>query len=276
MAVDIDLLTRAYFCFDEPVKYTLKDKNTIYIRPFMVKDTELFLSSVDVFTIDKNAMPSVEIIQMSYLEFILNMALSDKAIMERFLFVLLNALGVKQLMKEQDDFGKPFLYVPELKVTITPQDFEDIKKIILYQNIVGYDDSYINPEIKQAMAEYDSVSNRNIVPPSLERKMAIITAHCGISKKEQMEMTMRSHSMLFQEVVGEVEFSTTRSVALFSGEGSKIEHWIYPKKKDKYGKYFTDVDTYSNSMGGDKGAIKTTDGNISEAYQQMYDNFNRK
>lgn len=276
MAIDIDLLSRAYFCFDEPVKYTLKDKNTIYIHPFSVKNSELFLSSVDVFTIDKNAMPSVEIIQMSYLDFILEMALSNKSVMERFLFIMLNALQVKELVKHEDSNGKSFLSVPELEAKITAQDFDDIKRIILYQNIVGYDDSYVNPEIKQAMEAYDSATNRNIVPPTLERKIAIITAHCGISKKEQMDMTMRSHSLLFQEVVGEVEFTTSRAVALFSGEGSKIEHWIYPKKKDKYGKYFTDVDTYSDSMGGDKGAIKTTDGNISEAYQQMYDNFNRK
>lgn len=276
MAVDIDLLSRAYFCFDEPVKYILKDKNTIYLHPFCVKNTELFLSSIDIFTIDKNSMPSVEIIQMSYLEFILNMAFSNKTTMERFLFIMLNSLKVKELVKKEDDFGKPFLFVPELEAKITAQDFEDIKKIILYQNIVGYDDTYVNPDIKQAMEEYDSVSNRNIVPPTLERKMAIVTAHCGISKKEQMEMTMRSHSMLFQEVVGEVEFATTRSVALFSGEGSKIEHWIYPQKKDKYSKYFTDVDTYSNSMGGDKGAVKSTDGNIGQEYQQMFDNFNKK
>ena len=69
--LNLDLYRKAYFYFDLPVEYKIKDK-TLFIYPITVKDSEIFLSSMSVIDIDKNASDSVEIIQMSYLAFIYN------------------------------------------------------------------------------------------------------------------------------------------------------------------------------------------------------------
>lgn len=69
MKINIDFYKRAYFYFDKPVDYPIKDK-LIKIYPIMVEDSEVFLSSMNILMVDKNSSPSVEIIQMSYLEFI--------------------------------------------------------------------------------------------------------------------------------------------------------------------------------------------------------------
>lgn len=121
----------------------------------------------------------------------------------------------------------------------------------------------------------DELKNKGIEIPTLERKMAIITAHSGISKKEQMEMTYRSHTLLFEEVYGEVEFTTIRPIALYSGSGDKLDHWIFKKKKDKMEGYITNVDKYAQSMGSDKNAVKSATGQLSEQYLQQIDNFNK-
>ena len=110
--------------------------------------------------------------------------------------------------------------------------------------------------------------------PTIERKMAIITAHTGISKKEQMTMTLRSHSLLFEEVSGEVDFTTIRPVALFSGKGADMEHWIYRKKKNKFDKYITQVDDYAKSMGAGKN-IKSSDTSLGDLYTNQFNNFTK-
>lgn len=272
--LNIDLYKKAYFYFDKPVEYQLKDNTILYIYPINVQDSEIFLSSMSVISIDKNASDSVDIIQMSYLDFIYKVLFQDEMNVSRFVNILKYCLHMNKPMIGYDEKNKPYLDDSELGVKIGYKDFENIRRIILYQNIIRYDDEYINPEIKKMMAEVDAVRNAGIEPPSIERKMAIITAHCGISKQEQMAMTYRSHCLLFEEVYGEVEFTTTRPIMLYAGKSGDIDHWIYKKKKDKYDGYMTDADKYSQSMGGDVSAIKSTSNtqygdNLSQQYNQF-------
>lgn len=274
--LNIDLYRRAYFYFDEPAEYTIQNK-VLKIYPISVKDSEIFLSSMSVIDIDKNATDSVEIIQMSYLEFIYKCLFNDELNISRFLNICKYCLHIANPEAGFDENQKPFLKDNEQDIVIKAKDFDNIRRIILYQNLIHYDDEYINPEIKKMMAEVDAVKNAGIEPPTIERRMAIITAHCGISKQEQMNMTYRSHSLLFEEVYGEVEFETTRPILIYAGKGNEIDHWIFKKKKDKYDGYMTDDDSYAQSMGGDRNAIKTASSTEQgDNLSQQYNNFVNK
>lgn len=256
--LNLDFYRKAYFFFDKPVDYSIKDK-IIKIYPIDVEHSEIFLSSISVIDVDKNAIDSVEIIQMSYLAFVYKVLFMDEDVGElnksKFVNILKYCLHAEEPYVGFDDKGKAILRING-DVVISAKDFENIRRIILYQNLTHYDDEYVNPEIKQMMAEVDAVKNVGIESPSIERKMAIITAHCGISKQEQMKMTYRSHSLLFEEVYGEVEFETTRPILLYAGKGNEIDHWIFKKKKDKFDGYMTTTESYAQSMGADKNAIK--------------------
>ena len=255
---NLDFYRKAYFFFDKPVDYSIKDK-IIKIYPIDVEHSEIFLSSISVIDVDKNAIDSVEIIQMSYLAFVYKVLFMDGDMGElnksKFVNILKYCLHAEEPYVGFDDRGRAILRING-DVVISAKDFENIRRIILYQNLTHYDDEYVNPEIKQMMAEVDAVKNVGIEPPSIERKMAIITAHCGISKQEQMKMTYRSHSLLFEEVYGEVEFDTTRPILLYAGKGNEIDHWIFKKKKDKFDGYMTTTESYAQNMGADKNAIK--------------------
>lgn len=273
--LNLDIYRKAYFYFDLPVEYKIKEK-TLFIYPVTVKDSEIFLSSASVISIDKNASDSVEIIQMSYLDFIYKILFQDEINISKFLNILKYCLHVDNPFVGFDNKGKPYLQVSD-DMSINSKDFDNIRRIIMYQNLIHYDDEYINPEIKKMMAEVDEVRNAGLEHPTIERRMAIITAHCGISKQEQMNMTYRSHSLLFEEVYGEVEFETTRPILLYAGKGNEIDHWIYKKKKDKYDGYMTDADKYAESMGGDANAIKTiSNTSRGDILSQQYNNFVNK
>ena len=277
MAIDLDYLAKAYFYFDEPVPYKLDDEHTIYINPISVRDSQFFLDSVDLLTVDKNSLPDPVIIQMSYLQFILDVLLQGdmkKVNMQKMQNLLILCLDMKHPIAHKNEKGKPYLVEGDNEYQITHKQFDDIKRIILYQNIPHFDDTYINPEAKAAMNQIDILKSQDYEDMTIERKMAIIMSHTGVLKKDQLDMTYRSHCLLYEEVCGEVEFTTTRPVALFGGKGKELPHWIYRKKKNKFNDYFISDKAYHKSMGGD-GNITPTITKSQNPYEQQYNNFKK-
>lgn len=276
MALDLEYLAKSYFYFDQPVPYKL-DNCTIYIKPILVQESHFFLDSVDLIAMDKNSLPDPAIIQMSYLQFITDVLLQGevaKVNTQKFVNLLVICLGMKNPIIYKNERGKPYLVEGDNEYQITHKQFEDIRRIILYQNIPHFDDSYINPEAKAAMNQIDILKNQDYEDMTIERKMAIITSHTGVLKKDQLDMTYRSHCLLYEEVCGEVEFTTTRSAALFGGKGKELPHWIHRKKKNKFNDYFVSDKAYHKSMGGD-GNITPTVAAPVNSYEQQYNNFNK-
>lgn len=269
MAIDLDYLAKSYFWFDKPVPYKVTDGKIVTISPVSVEDSEMFLSWMDIISIDKNALNDVQYISMSYLEFLIT-SLIVKAPKEVSKYTILKLASILRLClgwEGEINIGynerkKPVLLYKD--IVVSTKQFEDIRRIILYQNLLDFDDSYVNPDIKQAMAEVDEIKSKGIDYPNLERKMAIITAHTGLSKAEQMKMTYRSHTALMKEVYGEVDYLSARIGVMVGNMFSKnkidFEDWIYRKKHNKYEQYFTAEDSYNRSMGG--ASIVRDDGSV--------------
>ena len=246
--IDIDFLTSQYFCFDLPVPYILSNQQQIILSPLMLDKSEIFLSSVGLLTIDKNSSSDTNIIQMSYLQYIVDILITQSNVYkQQFINILGLCLNFFHPEIHKDNHGRPLLI--DNGITITSKDFEDIKTIILYQNLLHYSDEYINPDMKAAMMEVDYLKNKDIEMPTIERKIAIITAHCGLSKKEQMAMTYRSHSLLFEEVCGEINYMINKPIAIWNNQGNKVENWIYKNKQNKMDNYFKDLYSYQKAIG---------------------------
>lgn len=250
MSVDIEYLTRAFFYFDEPVNYKLNENNLIRINPISVRNSEIFLSSINILQIDKNSLPDVKIIQMSYLQFLLEKVLIDEINKQKFLNILILCLGINNPFIFLDEYKRPIIMDKERQIIINSKQFDDIKRIILYQNIVNYDDEYVNPELKENLDETMRLKNKNIEIPSLERKIAIITAHTGLTKEYQLNMTYRSHSLLFNEVFEETEYSTLYPLAVLGGNSDKADKWIYKQKRDKFENQVVSVSNFNKQAGG--------------------------
>lgn len=271
MSVDIELLKLAYFALDEPVPYKLKTGQEILIKPIMVKDSMLFMASVDVLKIDKNSLGSVEAIQASYLKFLQKMIFPSNNIMvQKFLNVLDLCLELKGIYLCNDEMERTFIQT-ESGIVISAKEFDDITKIILYQNLPDYDDKYINPDIKKSMQEVDRLKNKDYESPDFERQMGIIESHTGILKEQLLKKTWRSFQILFREVCGEIEFYTTRPAAIAVGAGDKVDHYIFKKRKDKFDGYFVDMNKFSHEVTGqdaDKIPVSGDEG-ITSQYKEM-------
>ena len=190
--VDIDKLELIYFQNDEPVPYYLKnsiddswnmstDGYKLLIKPIKVKDWSLFNNCIDILMHELQDYNSVEIIQMSYLEFVTDILLdkvSDEEISEnafKLSTILSMSLGVYEARKGMFR-NKPCLTLHDengcVVSLITHKEFNELKKIILFQNIINYDDRYLSPDIKKEIEEYEKIkySNENIVNPTLEKQ----------------------------------------------------------------------------------------------------------
>lgn len=281
MAIDIGFLREAYFTFDKPVPYKLKCGSTLQITPVLLEDSVIFNSSYGILDIDKNLSTEVEVIQMSYLQFLTDRVFpSIEHSKQQLVNLCLLCLGFKFPHISLNEKKKPVLVdfaqsedsqsvYP--KHIITAKEFDEVKRIILYQNLPNYDDEYVNPELKANMEEYDRLKQGEFVPPTLERRMAIISARTGITKAEQAVMTMRAHNCLFAEVVEEVEYITNNPIAVYAGKSNNVQ-WIFKEAKGKYDKYITSVEKFNKSMGGD-GVINHATIQSSEKFISQYDKF---
>ena len=251
MSVDFDYLAKQYFYFDKPVPYTIDEGHELLICPVQVIDSEIFVSSVPVITFEKDNIPDPKIIQMSYLQFVIEMLIQKDEARQGLINIGKLCLGIDRLGAIKNELGRYCLIDQDNGTIINAKQFDEIRSIIMKQNFINYDDEYINPELKKALQETRELKNKNVEVPTLERKIAIITAHCGISKREQLSMTYRSHDLLFNEVCGEVNFTTFAPVAAFGKKGKEIEDWIFKKKKGKFEGEVISVSDYSKSGGGD-------------------------
>ena len=239
VAIDLQYLKEVYFAYDEPVPYKCKGGNTINIIPVDVKHGLVFQSSVDIIAFDKNSVNDAKVISMSYLEFIIGMMSEAPVFVQKLVNILKLCLGLEHpAIAFNEQTNKPLI---------------------------------VDEEAGIKMEETDRLRNKDIDMPTFERKCAIITAHCGLSKKEQLEMTLRSHIMLFDEVCGEIEFTTVRPVALFGGKGGELEHWIYHKKKGKFDGYITEKSELVKQMGGEGSFTNTsTDTSRGDSLEQLF------
>ena len=234
---------------DEPVFYKLDGESSLMIYPVNVKDSMLFLSCCNILSFNKNEINSIDVIKMSYLQFMIEYLLTEESNAKKLYYVLNLCLKMDNPRIYYDkEERKHYIVDEETGIVLNSNQFEDIRRIIMYQNILGYDDTYVDSDLKKSIEQTKALKMAGLEPISLERKMAIITAHCGISKKEQKEMTYRSHSLLFQEVCSEVEYMATKPIALYGGVGDKVE-WIHRKVKGKFDDYFTSVNNIQNKLG---------------------------
>ena len=242
---------RNYIEMDKPIPYVTRHKQVISLYPVKLKEANDFVNCYNVLTIDKNIFEDIEIIQSSYLQFLLQMVLGqdlfgkvEKHSMRYWQFVRIIELcfGLNKIEEQFkikiNEKGKFILEIND--VIIDYKDFDNIIQIIQYQNIYDYEDERdLNPDYKKAVDEYYSLVNKNKEPITLERKISIVSAHNGMLKKDLLEMTFYSFTSLFNAVVEQIDYVVNKNFEANGGKFKKpIEHFAYKNKKGKYADAF--------------------------------------
>lgn len=259
-----------YVTFGKPIPY-----HGLKIKPVLVKDFYQFQNAQNVLKIDKNKIPDVDIIQMTYLRFLTFMMCENVEMLEDFLTILALCLGLRYDEKMRDTkfnpnevlaqqikkgvsqlsvngWGVRFvvtetrvllqLYINGVWLELNDEQFDDMKKIILFQNIHDYDDMEMSEDFRRVIEEYYALKNKDVVLPTLEDRMMAVVVSSSYKLDELYKIPLRLFDSLFEYSVNKLEYQVNKLIVnLAHGEvkGFSLSHWVYKTKKDKYSEVFT-------------------------------------
>lgn len=254
VVVDIEYLEDMYFSNDEPVPYSLKCGKIIKIYPIKVKNWTLVGNCLDVLLYQKDEVPDINIIKMSYFEFIAMLATEQKDIFTKLAIIMKYSLGIECISIEKN-LGKVVLGICDenenIDYFINSKEFDDIKKIILFQNICDFDDREISKDVRELYQSYliaTGVSNQ--VEPTLEKKKIFVMSKVGMQMKDINDMSYRIFSQLYATNI-EVDLFYAKKILQASEKYEFKEDVVYPlfeKKKDKYDVLFVQRNSLDNKL----------------------------
>ena len=183
---------------------------------------------------------------MSYLEFIFNLINVDISYNNSLIDICKLALGYEKIAIGLHNNKKCLLLCDEentVKYIITSKEFDDIIKIILNQNDANYDNRYVNPEVKELMAEYYKVRHNNIRTPSLEEKKAYVVSKTGMEINRINDMSYRLFDLVYNSCVNsEIYFAQKMVQCSYKYDVKEdVKHPLFEPKKDPYAEIFEDA-----------------------------------
>lgn len=279
----------------------MQDLVDIFGKPRIYKDVKLypikmkncieFYQYAGCLTIEKNSIPDVTVIKMSYLDFLFALSKENidiyrslynllKLILQEQYFDFrfkLNAKNKIELLITNDNnilvdysllinkrnemlsngenieiesINKEINELEQSLIVINGKDFDNIRKIILKQNRVKFDNEIMNPEVKKALQEAQEFINKRNKNKQITLEEQIIGYHTSIGTEyEKIEnltiyqfskgLEMRAHQVNF-EVLG---------TALISGMVSTkgdIPTWLmHIEEKGMYDDVILDKEEYN-------------------------------
>ena len=244
--VDLETLELKYFCNGYDVPYDLKNGGTLNIKPILVKDYPYYEVAKTILEIQKNEINDIEIIRMSYLDFLFRLIDEDANYVNKLLILCNLCFGNYKIAKILHKEKNCLCLCEEdemVKYIITSKEFDEIAKIILNQNDSNYDNRYVNPEVKELMAQYYKAKGGNIRTPNIEEKKAYVTSKTGIQINELNEMSYRYFDMVYDASLNsEIYFAQKMVQCSYKYEVKEdVKHPLFEVKKDPYAEIFEDT-----------------------------------
>jgi hypothetical protein len=218
---------------------------TLQIYPFKMTDYYSF-GLLQCLQIKKNEIPDIKIIKMKYLDFLFTT--DEYFTMLILLLKICLQIDENNIIPNKDDKGHIVLNLNGIEYTW--QDFDLIKEIICCQNILDYDNSYIDPDVEKMLKEIEEMQNKNRKSPSLDKQMAAVVVSSPYKYEELYKMSIRKFLITLKQAdlklyyqiytLGDINGMLQSGKHIF---GKEIKHWIYGEDDDKFaGK----LDKYSN------------------------------
>lgn len=239
------------------------DSHILFINPVTMKDYLRFYISINCLLIEKNKIPDPNIIRMSYLDFLFYMA-ENTPNGSFYLFMLCDLLNLccgieeERIQYIKDDNNKINLILgvkqedqSYIDIVLNKKDFDNIKNIILHQNMPDYDDSYIDPKVEQALKEADEFINRHKKKMcSLEDQLICVLISTSLNMEQIKNLTIRKFTKILQRVDFKLHYEIykTASMSGFVSFKEEIDHWMSEISNDKYSNAILDYSQFKNKM----------------------------
>ena len=236
--------------WSEPINY-----KGITLYPVTCKDIREFTANVYPLLYDPLRYPT-EISTLPRLYFltdILNHANDpvylSQNIMLTHLYISLTSL-LKLVLKEQKvefiENNKRWIIKvcgEEKSVEVKAKDFELIRQIILHQNGVNYDDTFIHEDIRQWIEEQEKADKTPPITTGDYIEAYMIQLNIN-DLKEIKKVPLRQFNHIVDKFLTRENYvmRTTAAMSGFVTFKDKIDHWLVTNKKNSiYDKYFKEL-----------------------------------
>lgn len=250
MAINLEEIELKYFVNGFDVPFQLKNGGILNIKPILVKDYPYYEYALPILEIRKNESNDIEIIQMSYLDFLLKVLIkNDEESKNRLLTLCDLCFGYSQIGSGVDNKNKSCLYLCNesgvIQKIISSKEFDDIIQIILNQNDSSYDNRYVDPDVRKLMSTYYKAKYGETEFPTLEKRKAFVCSKNGMSFSQLNELTYREFDLIYSSALNSEIYIGQKII-----QGSykydvkeEIKHPLFEKKKDPYEELFTSTNT---------------------------------
>lgn len=262
--INLKNLDVMYFQNGYKVPYRLKCGVEILINPILVENWGIFEYSLDVLRIRKEEINDPKILSMKYLDFIILLSKEDENMCENLKRVLLYSLELDgDYIEFSQQEKNSFINVVDgstvkldgtgdniIKYRICAKDFDDIKSIILHQNLYDYDDRYIDTKIRRAIEAYNKLKMKNQANPTLEMQKVFVISKTGMSMSRLNSMTYRSFIQVYKLCIKE-DLYMSRNILKASQKydiKEDIIHPIFEKDRDIMDEILIDADSFTNKI----------------------------
>lgn len=252
-----------YMIFDHPVPY----KNFL-IKPVKMIDYVRFHESVVCLLLDKNSVPDIEVISMTYLEYLLNVGKENPL----YFIALDQLLRIVLMVRTTDENGNQSIeelvgsedvqFLTNCKglvvkgEVIDGEDFDAIKAIICEQNQIELIDESIAKDVRDAMAEaeeYKRRQNQNKIC-SLEDQLVAVVIKTGLSFEYLHEITIRKFSKILERADHamhyEIYLEGVVTGAMKMKDGEMPKHWLADlNDEDKHKNAKMDYENLQSKLG---------------------------
>lgn len=244
--VDLQDLELKYFCNGYDVPYNLRNGSTLNIKPILVKDYPYYEVAKSILEIAKNETGDIEIIKMSYLEFLFNLLKTNETYINWFLNICKLCFDYEKIgivVKNNKNCLALCNEDETIEHIITSKEFDDISKIILNQNDSNYDNRYVSPEVKELMASYYKAKYNDTRIPTLEEKKAYVTSKTGVSINQLNDMTYRYFNLVYDANISSEIYIAQKMIQCSQKYEVKsdVKHPLFEPKKDPYAEIFEDT-----------------------------------
>ena len=236
--------------FDDPIDY-----KGLLLYPVSIRKINKFLQSSSVLRIQKEYIPDKEIIKMSYLKFLMTNIDKEKDEYDESLTFDLLALCFMICMRIEEisirlfigEDGKAKLILND--VEINENDFDYLRKLILYQNLPNYDDELMNPDLKNDLEQADKIKNGGEETEDFEYLIANLVIGTGMNIDDVKNLPIRKFYIIGQVMDRKLHYSIYKqaSVGGFVEFKQPITHYL-KKNIDLLENKVTTVETLKNNL----------------------------
>lgn len=248
-----------YLTFDLPVPY-----RNILIYPATVRDYFTFNFYSQCLTVEKNLIPDSKIISMTELQYLYYASETDEKtpyvlFLDRlFSICLKDDESFENIMESVKRYGyrqdkTPFFTIGEEKYT--SEDFEEIKQIIVKQNLIELPDENISKKVRDSLEKAREYKNKILgnTPATLEDYIISLAAVTGWNVNDIYSMSIRKFLLSIKRLDIYVHYKIFLAASL-SGmvefkDKSIIKHWLNGLEEEgKYSDVSVDLESIQNKV----------------------------